>query len=137
VKMRSSFDTDKLRQYKEPLGFLALIAATCVIAWFLPDQYNRNMAVGILAMGTLFDLLSLFYHVMTLLTGKYMSGFPLVGLVFYIWFLLASRFPLMSWEETELGSLWLFKLVDGALLFGFHALCQLPMFLQKPRSEYK
>ena len=31
----------------------------------------------------------------------------------------------------------LFKLVDVAMLFGFHVLCQLPMFLQKPRSEYK
>jgi hypothetical protein len=130
-------DTGKVRHYKELGGFLAIVGVTCVIAWFLPEKYNRMLALGFLAIGILFDLLSLLYHAMTLLTGKYMSGFPVVGLLFYVWFLMVSRFSLVNWEETDLGRLLLFKLEDFVLLFGFHALCQLPMFLQKPRSEYK
>lgn len=129
-------NANKVRLYMELGGYLAIVAVFSVGAWFLPDEYHR-IVFGLLAIGVLFDLLSLFYHVMTLATGKFMSGFPVVGLFFYAWFLLASRFSLVGWEQTELSHVLLFKLADGALLLVLHALCQLPMLLQKPRSEYK
>jgi hypothetical protein len=128
---------NKGRRYAELGGYLALLAFSSVVAWFLPDEYNRKSAFVLLSIGVAFDLLSLFYHVMTIATGKFMSGFPLVGLIFYVWFLLASRFSLVGWGETEMGRVLLFKLADLAGLAAFHAFCQLPIFLQKPRSENK
>jgi hypothetical protein len=128
---------DKVRPNVEIGALLAVVAVHSVVAWFLPEWYHRRFVLAPLAAGFCFDLMSAFYHIMTLVTGKFMSGFPLVGLFFYAWFLLASRFTLTGGEQQGLAGVLLFKLVDAAVLLGFHALCQSWMFLQKPRSEYQ
>jgi hypothetical protein len=120
----------------EDLLPVLLIPATSVGAWFLPDQY-LGFVFAILALGLLFDLLSLFSHLMTLATGKYKSGFPLVGLLFYVWFVLAYRRSLIAPHEEGLGYIALFKLLDLLLLAGVHLLFQAPMLFQRPRDKYR
>ena len=75
-------DANKLRHYKELGGYLVLVMVSSVGAWFLPDKH-RTVVFGLLVIGIIFDMLSLFFHVKTMVTGKFMSGFPLVGLFFY------------------------------------------------------
>jgi hypothetical protein len=116
---------------------VALIAIGITVAWLAPGKYHRQFVLGFLGLGVMFDLLSLFYHTMTLLTRKYMSGFPYVGLLFYGWFLLASRFALTAPHETTFGRIVAFKCLDALLLIAFHGLCQSPAFLQGPRQNYK
>ncbi len=120
----------------EDVLLLLLIPASSIAAWFLPDPY-LHFLFAIVALGLLFDLLSFFYHVMTLATGKYMSGFPLVGLGFYGWFLLAYRRSLVAPQEETLGRILLFKLLDLLLFLGLHVLFQLPMFFQGRREKYR
>ncbi len=130
-------NSNKVRPYVELGGCLAIVVASSMGAWFLPDEYHRKVTIGLLAIGVFFDLLSLFYHLMTMAIGKFLSGFPMVGLFFYAWFILSSRYSLVAWGETDLDRVLLFKLADLAMLLALHALCQLPTLRQKPRSEYK
>ena len=92
---------------------------------------------AILAIGVFFDCLSLLYHCLTLATGRFMSGFPLVGLFFYCWFVLAYRKSLVAPHKTGTGELLAYKLLDFVLLALVHLLFQMPMFFQGPRERYK
>jgi hypothetical protein len=120
---------------REDVVMLVMLTA-CVGAWFLPDQYLGTL-FGILAIGVMFDLISLVAHTLTLITGHYSSGFPLVGLLVYGWFILAYRKSLVAPQESSLSSILLYKVLDVLVLCGFHLLCQLPMFFQGPRDKYK
>lgn len=106
-------------------------------AWLLPTQYHFQAVIGLLTIGVFFDIVSLFYHVMTMVTGQYMSGFPGVSLFFYAWFLLASKFSLVALHETSLVKILLFKLVDALVLVIFSCLCQLPERFQSSRDKYR
>jgi hypothetical protein len=92
---------------------------------------------GALALGGLFDLISLVAHLSTLITGRFSSGFPLVGLFLYGWFVLAYRKSLVAPDETSLPYIVLYKLLDLTLLAAVHLLCQLPMCFQEPRDQYR
>lgn len=110
---------------------------TAVVMWLIPFAANIKIAFIIFGIGIFFDLMSLFYHVMTIVTGKYMSGFPVVGLLFYGLFLLTSQFSLVGWNETSLGRIMLYKIVDALILLVFHMICQIPMIFQKSRKHYE
>jgi len=121
----------------EVASYIAIILLSSVGAWFIPGKYHYQLVIGFLVIGVVFDLLSLFFHTMTLITRKFMSGFPFVGLFFYVWFLLASRFSLVAREETSMPRILMFKLADAALLIAFHGLCHFPMFFKGPHENYK
>jgi hypothetical protein len=109
------------------VGLLALILATGVGARFLTDEYHLRVALGVLCIGVLFDLLSLFYAYLTWKTGKFMSGVPVLGLLLYVWFLLAARFTLTGGLRAWDPPLY-YKGLDFLILFAFHVLCQWPGF---------
>jgi hypothetical protein len=121
--------------WAETVFYILIVLGSSAGAWFLPDEY-LYVVFFILAAGVFFDVLSLFYHTMTIITGKFMSGFPLVGLFFYVWFLLACPFAVVAPKEAGLWHIVLYKLVDAAILVVFHALCQVPMFFQRPREPF-
>jgi hypothetical protein len=127
-------------RHSSPAGevvlFALLVLGSSIGAWFLPDEY-LPFVFAILILGLLFDLMSLLYHVLTLVTGRFMSGFPLVGLLFYGWFVLAYRRSLLAPHEEAVGQVVLYKLLDLLLLAGLHLLFQLPMCFQGPRGKYR
>lgn len=88
----------KVRLFREVAGLLDVVGVSSVGAWFLPDGYHLMVVVGLLGLGLLFDLLSAFYHVMTLVTGKFSSGFPGVGLIFLSGFCWPHVFPSSAGE---------------------------------------
>jgi hypothetical protein len=117
-------------------GYVA-VAVLCIAGmWLLPANINFKIAFSILCCGAFFDLVSLFYHVSTIITGKYMSGFPVIGLIFYGLFLLTAQTPLVARHETVLTRVLLYKIVDALILLAFHLCCHLPMRLRKSRESY-
>jgi hypothetical protein len=117
-------------------GYVAMAVLCIAGMWLLPADMNFKIAFSILCFGAFFDLVSLFYHVCTIVTGKYMSGFPVVGLIFYGLFLLTAQTPLVARHETVLTRVLLYKIVDALILLAFHLCCHLPMRLQKSRESY-
>ncbi len=102
--------------------YLAVIVESSVAIQCLPGKFNLRVAFGLLGTGIVFDAISLFYRVLTLVTGRFSSGFPLIGLIFYFWFTLASHFSLVAPHETAPGRLLAYKMADFALLAGLHGL---------------
>jgi hypothetical protein len=121
----------------EYLMLLIIAPFGLIVMWFLPASLNLKIAFAILCFGIFFDLMSLFYHVMTIVTGKYMSGFPVIGLFFYGLFILSSQFSLVGWKEASYVRIVLYKIVDALVLLAFHICCQLPMRFQKSREHYE
>lgn len=122
---------------KEVSTYIAVTLLAVLVMWFIPLAANIKISLVILGVGILFDSVSLFYHLMTIFTGKYMSGFPVVGLLFYGLFILTSQFSLVSRNETSLSRITLYKVADALILLAFHIACQLPMRFQKPREPYE
>lgn len=108
-----------------------------IVMWFIPLTTNLKVAFIILGIGIFFDVISLFYHVMTIITGRYMSGFPGVSAFFYYLFILCSQFSLVGWNETSLMPIVLYKIVDALVLLIFSMFCNFPMWFQKSREHYK
>jgi hypothetical protein len=119
--------------HEDAILFLVVVSSS-LGAWFLPDQYLW-VVFGLLALGMCLDLLPLFYRIMMLVTGMFQSGFPLVGLVCYGWFLLAYRKSLVAPQAVSLSHILLGKFLDGLVLVGAHLFCQLPMFFKGPRNR--
>jgi hypothetical protein len=115
---------------------LLLVPASSVAAWFLPAPYIHYL-FSLLAVGLLFDLLSFACHVSTLVTGKFRSGLPLVGLFLYVWFVLAYPRSLVAPQQAEVLRVLLYKPLDLLVLAGVHLLFQLPMFFHGPRDRYR
>lgn len=120
----------------EDVIILVGVLAGVIVMWFIPSTVNVKFAFVILGIGLLFDLLSLFYNLMTILTGKYMSGFPVIGFLCYLLFLLTSKFSLVGWNETSLAHIMLYKVADALILLAFYIGCQIPMRFQKSREYY-
>ena len=136
MEARKLMPTSRLKLSPGDCLLLLVVPASGVAAWFLPDEY-LYLVFGALMLGVLFDLVSLAAHVQTLITGRFASGFPLAGLFFYGWFVLAYRKSLVAPHETAVPQLVLYKLLDLLSLAGLHVLCQLPMLFQGPREKYR
>jgi len=99
---------------------MATVSETSIdFAWML--------SIGCLCIGFLFDAMSIFYHAATIVTRKYMSGFPLVALFFYVGFVFTSPFALVAPKEEELSNILFYKMIDVVLLVAIHAACQSPI----------
>ncbi|MEG3975794.1 hypothetical protein QT970_14405 [Microcoleus sp. herbarium8] len=114
--------------------WISCLVGSAIATWFVPQKYSFPVIFGALGVGLFFDVVSLFYAVMTLRTGRYMSGFPGVSLLCYAWLLVALKFPLVARHETRIDRIILFKLVDAGILYGFSFLCHLPASFQ-PRER--
>src|SRR5690349_755680 len=106
------FGTDREPWWKTEDGAcLTIVVGTCVAGWLVPDRCVVSF-LSLLALGLFLDFMSLSCHLYTLVPGRYESGFPLLGLLFYVWFVLAYRKSLVAPEETDLRYLFLYKLLD-------------------------
>ncbi len=120
----------KLERFLWILSFIG----SAILVWFLPKIYNIKVAGSVLGVGIFFDIASLFYHIISLVTKRRMSGF-LVSYYFYLWFIIASNFSLVGIRETQIQRILLFKLVDATILIVFSLLCHLPSRFYKPGSN--
>ena len=128
-------DKPSRKRMWEISSWITCFVGSAIGAWFVPKKYYFQIISGTLGLGIFFDLVSLFYHVMTLITGRYMSGFPGLSLICYAWFLVAWKFPIVARHETQIDRIILFKLVDAGILYGFSFLCHLPARFQPLRER--
>ncbi len=94
-----------------------------------------NISISILSIGLIFDVLSLFYGIASLLGRRYMSGFLFIALPFYAMgsvFLNADTLPLPLFSENvALGKLAIFLAYCG-----LHVLCQTPGFFARSKHDH-
>jgi hypothetical protein len=124
----------EMKHSEDVMMLVVIVASSIGACWFLPDEKLRLVFLLVI-IGLFFDVFSCFCHVMTLVTRQYSSGFPMLGLVFYTWHILASRKALLFSQVTGVRIL-LFKLIDLLFLLSVHLLFQLPMFFQGPRENF-
>ena len=107
--------------------FLVVYLLTAICTWLLPNQYHeRIILLSPLITGLLFDSLTLTYGLLTCFSGKYSSGFPFVGFIFYFWQVIACRCSFIGGWQDELTTLLKFKLADTVFALGICLLCALP-----------
>src|SRR5438552_3045240 len=84
----------KLTRWEEWRGvvyFVIVVLVSSVVFWHLDDStepfFTRRHPVPKLLMlaGLLFDVVSLLSYISTRVTGRFSSGVPGVGFVFYFW----------------------------------------------------
>jgi len=119
----------------EEFVILFVILWVTVGAWLSTEEWNRRASFIVLGLGLTFDVLSLTIRIRSKLAKKQSSGFPVIGLLFYVWFLIVSKFSLVGWMQTDPFYIFLFKIADGALLFGFHTLCNGRMRFRRQVNE--
>ena len=109
----------KWQEWRGVVFFILIVigssAAICRISAIQPSA-----PLILLAIGLFFDLVSLVARISTAVTGKYSSGFFIIGFAFYVWAWLSYPHPVLLDESGTLISLWMRKLPDIACLAVFH-----------------
>jgi hypothetical protein len=114
---------------------IAIYLGSAIGAWFLPQKYNFNFTLLVLAMGITFDLLSFCCYLEGIRVKRNISGVAM-SIICYPWFLIAAKFALTSFRETQIERIVIFKILDGLILFGFFHLCHFPArFMVKPNTS--
>lgn len=114
-------------QWKGVVFFALLVVGSSALMWLLPDSFHGmriRLVVILLACGFFFDGLSAFYAVLSFVKRRHMSGFPLVGFIFYVWGWLSYPDSVLLTASDGVVSLWLCKLVDLLALALVHCLFQ-------------
>ena len=121
----------------DDFGLPLIFVSSTIASWLVPLHYNYDFAFFLLGCGIFFDVISFIIHVGVIITKKFSSGFPGVGLFFYGWFIIVSRFSIVGRDQTTVSGILLFKIADILLLLGFSLLCHLPLKFQPPRENYE
>ena len=132
-------DANRLKSFltSEDAGLLLILLSSTIASWLVPLDYNYKFAFFLLGCGIFFDVFSFIFHVSTIITKKYSSGFGGFGLVFYGWFIVVARFSIAGRNQTTVTNILLFKVADILLLLGFHMLCHFPVKFHEPRENYE
>ncbi|MBU1612188.1 MAG: hypothetical protein KKC99_10125 [Proteobacteria bacterium] len=101
--------------------FFAVVIVTSIAIWHLPATHPIAPLV-LLGIGILFDAFSLAVRISNAVTGRYSSGFFLIGFAFYLWAWLSYPRPVLINDVEGLVSLWLCKLPDIACIVVAHLL---------------
>ena len=113
-------------EWGEVFALLAGIAVTSILAWQFPGKQQLYFNAFLFALGLMFDAYSASCYTIGLVTRKHISGFPFVGLVFYVWSWLSFPSSVLLSPPSDLTPLWLSKLADLIALVGLHLLFHLP-----------
>ena len=132
-------DVNRLKSFltSESGVLLIIIVSFTVVSWLVPVDYNFKFAFFLLGCGIFFDVISFIIHVGVIITKKFSSGFLGIGLVFYGWFIIVSRFSIIGSGQTTVSGILLYKIADILLLLGFSLFCHLPLKFQQPRENYE
>lgn len=109
------------QRWREVVYFLIAVVVTSIASWHMPSSFHKYVFAP-LAVGLLFDVLSIAIYVAVFVTRRYSSAFPVIGLAFYVWAWLAFPQPVLLGGQESLWLVWLCKLPDLLALVAFHAL---------------
>lgn len=111
----------KWEEWRGVVAFAIIIVASSIAMWHFPAIHPIAPLI-LLGIGLIFDLISLSARISTAITGKYSSGFFLVGFLFYFWAWISYPHAVFLGESDGLLLLWLRKLPDILCLGVFHLL---------------
>jgi hypothetical protein len=125
-------------QWAEVFILLALMGGTSVWMWGQPASTHFYL-LALIGIGCLFDSLSLFYYVLTLIKRRLHSGIPGVGFVFFFWAWLAYPHSVLFASGEGFWRIALAKLPDLAVLglVQFLVHVPLPRFTREFRPEVR
>lgn len=113
-------------QWGEVLFLLGVMGGTSVWMWGQPASTHFYL-LALIGIGCLFDALSLFYYVLTLIKRRLHSGIPGVGFVFCFWAWLAYPHPVLVAGGEGFWLIALAKLPDLAVLGLVQVLIHVPL----------
>jgi hypothetical protein len=111
----------KWEEWRGVVVFAIVVIASSIMIWHFPACHPVAPLI-LLGIGFLFDLISLIARISTAITGKYSSGFFLIGFIFYFWAWISYPHAVLLGESDSLLSLWLRKLPDIFCLGLLHLL---------------
>lgn len=117
--------TVKLTKWEEWRGiviFLVVLLASSIVLWHIPALQPAAPLI-LLGIGLFFDGISVAARISTAITGRYSSGFFLVGFAFYVWAWLSYPHPVLLSESHGLLALWIRKSLDLLCMAVLHMLC--------------
>lgn len=111
----------KWEEWRGIVYFIAVVIGTSIAIWHWPPV-QPFAPLALLGIGIFFDVVSLAARISTAVTGRYSSGFFLIGLAFYLWAWLSYPHSVLINEAGGVISLWLRKLPDITCLAVAHLL---------------
>lgn len=111
----------KWEEWRAVILFVAIIIGSSVAIWHVPLLQPVTLPI-LLGVGLFFDLVSLMARISTAITGRYSSGFFIVGFVFYFWAWLAFPHSVLLGQADGLLVLWMRKALDLVSLALVHLL---------------
>jgi hypothetical protein len=113
---------DKLSMWEEWRGivfFILIVVGSSIAIWHI-GMIQPIAPMILLGIGLFFDILSLIARISTVVTGRYSSGFFVVGFVFYLWAWISYPHAVLLGDSQGLLSLWIWKLPDIICLAALH-----------------
>jgi hypothetical protein len=118
-------ELSKWEEWRGIVFFAVFIIASGIAIWHMPVIYPIALTI-LLGFGLFFDLISLAARISTAITGKYSSGFFLIGFIFYFWAWISYPHAVFLRGSDSLLSLWLRKLPDILCLAVLHLIIHVP-----------
>ena len=115
------------QEWREVVYFAFFVLGTSILMWHLPHTIHPYLA-ALLALGFLFDARSAFYYTLSFIKRCHMSGFPLIGFIFYFWAWLAYPKSVLIAGAEGFWQISLQKIPDLLALAACHALFHVPFY---------
>ena len=109
----------KWEEWRGVVFFAVIFISSSIAIWHL-EVIQPILPLVLLGFGLFLDSMSVIARIQTVRTGKYSSGFFVVGFVFYLWAWVSYPHAVILEDSQTLLSLWLRKLPDILSLAALH-----------------
>ncbi len=109
----------KWEEWRGVVFFAVIFISSSIAIWHL-RVIQPIVPLVLLGFGLFLDFMSVVARIQTARTGKYSSGFFVVGFVFYLWAWVSYPHPVILEDSQTLLSMWLRKLPDILSLAALH-----------------
>ncbi|MGK0186253.1 MAG: hypothetical protein ACI9R3_002036 [Verrucomicrobiales bacterium] len=112
-------EPSKWEEWRGIAFFVLIVIGSSMAIWNI-EMLRPVAPLILLGIGLFFDFVSLVARISTAITGRYSSGFFVVGFAFYFWAWLAYPHPILLRDSDGLFWLWIRKLPDIVSLAVLH-----------------
>ncbi len=109
----------KWEEWRGVVFFAAIFIASSIAIWHF-RAIQPILPLVLLGIGLFLDCMSVIARIQTARTGKYSSGFFVVGFIFYLWAWVSYPHAVILEDSPNMLSLWLRKLPDILSLAVLH-----------------
>jgi hypothetical protein len=109
----------KWEEWRGVIVFAVIFISSSIAIWHL-RAIQPILPIVLLGLGLFLDCMSVIARIQTARTGKYSSGFYVIGFVFYLWAWVSYPHAVILEDSQNLLFLWLRKLPDILSLAALH-----------------